>query len=44
MTADPIEWEELEGILKSFKNNKSPDNDGMNIELLKYAPEENKIR
>jgi hypothetical protein len=44
MTADLTELEELKGILKSFKNKKSPGNDGMNTELLKYAPVEIKIR
>jgi hypothetical protein len=44
MIADPTELEELEGILESFKSKKSPDNDGMNTELLKYAPVEIKIR
>jgi hypothetical protein len=44
LTVDPIEVNELEGILKSFKNKKSPGNDGMNIELLKYAPVAIKVR
>jgi hypothetical protein len=44
LPVDPIELEELEGILKSFKNKKSPGNDGMNIELLKYTPAEIKVR
>jgi hypothetical protein len=38
LTVDPIELNELEEILKSFKNKKSQSNDGMNSELLKYAP------
>jgi hypothetical protein len=44
MTADPTELEELEGILKSLKNKKFQDNDGMNTEHLKYAPVEIKTR
>jgi sorting nexin-29 len=44
LTVDPIELDELEEILKSFKNKKSPGNDGMNIELLKYTPVEIKVR
>jgi hypothetical protein len=44
LTVDPIELDKLDGILKSFKNKKSPDNDGMNTELLKYAPVEIKVR
>jgi hypothetical protein len=44
LTVDPIELDELEGILKSFKNKTSPGNDGMNIELLKYASVEIKVR
>jgi hypothetical protein len=35
LNVDPIEPDKLEGILKSFKNKKSPVNDSMNIELLK---------
>jgi hypothetical protein len=44
LTVKPIKLEELEGILKLFQNQKSPGNDGMNTELLKYAPVEIKIR
>jgi hypothetical protein len=44
LTDDPIELDELEGILKSLKNKKSPGYDDMNIELLKYAPVEIKVR
>ncbi|KAJ4431013.1 hypothetical protein ANN_19606 [Periplaneta americana] len=35
---DLIEYEEMEQILQSFSNNKSPGSDDLNIELLKYAP------
>lgn len=34
---DLIEYEEMEQILQSFHNNKSPGSDNLNIELLKYA-------
>jgi hypothetical protein len=44
LTVDPIELYELEGILKLFKNKKSPGNAGMNIELLKYVSVEIKAR
>jgi hypothetical protein len=44
LTVDSIELDKLEGIRKLFKNKKSPGNDGMNIELLKYAPVEIKVR
>jgi hypothetical protein len=44
LTVDRIALDGLEGILKSFKNKKSPGNDGMNIELLKYASVEIKVR
>jgi hypothetical protein len=43
LTVYPIELDKLERILKSLKNKKSPGNDGMNIELLKYAPVEIKV-
>ena len=36
-TADLLTYDELEEILKSFKN-KTPGNDDMNVELIKYAP------
>jgi hypothetical protein len=44
LTVDPIELDELERTLKSFKIKKSPGSDGMNIELLKHAPVEIKVR
>jgi hypothetical protein len=44
LSVDPIEVDELEGILKSFKNKKSPGSDGINTEPLKYAPVEIKVK
>jgi hypothetical protein len=41
---DPIEYEELDDVLNSFKSRKSPGYDGINIELLKYASPEVKYR
>jgi sorting nexin-29 len=44
MTFDPLELEELEGMFKLFKNKKSSVNYCMNIDLLKHASVEVKIR
>lgn len=44
MDIDLIEFEEMESILNSFHNNKTPGNDGLNMELFKYAPLEIKHR
>ena len=42
---DLITYDELEEILKSFKNKKTPaGSDDMNVELIKYAPLEIKYR
>jgi hypothetical protein len=37
-TVDLITYDELEELLKSFKNKKTPGSDNMNVELIKYAP------
>ena len=37
-TVDLITYDELEKLLKSFKNKKSPGSEDMNVELIKYAP------
>ena len=43
-TVDLITYDELEELLKSFKNKKTPGCDDVNIELIKYAPLEIKYR
>jgi hypothetical protein len=44
ITVDPIELEDLNGILKSFKTKKSPSSDDMYTVPLKCEPVEIKIR
>ena len=41
---DPLTFDELEKVIISFKNKKSPGTDNINIELFKYAPQEIKYR
>lgn len=41
---DPITLEELQEAIASSKNKKSPGSDGINIELIKYAPDTMKRR
>ena len=41
---DYLTMDELEAIMTSCKNKKSPGTDGINIELLKFASEEVKLR
>jgi uncharacterized protein (UPF0333 family) len=44
MTIGSIDSDELKRILTLLKNKKSPGNNGMNTEPLKYAPIETEIR
>jgi hypothetical protein len=41
---DPITFEEMNEILKIFKNRKAPGSDELNMELLKCASITNKLR
>jgi hypothetical protein len=41
---DPITWTELDEILKTMKNRKTPGCDNSNLELLKYASTNVKLR